>query len=349
MKVLNITDGSILGLAWKMVQEDHDVYLGINDPRFNLTGNGIYSKRSSWRTLLDKADFVIADGRGMGKFEDLFRSKGRPVLGINYLADILNDRKQQEFIDQCGISFCSDFEQIVLVHGFFNGRGWVSPFFLSFSENHLFPGNLGPLVDCMGTVVIPLKGSPKIIEMSLEKATDAFKKIGLRGFVTAAIGYNDEGEGISAVHCGMSYDCMEAICEGLKEPLTDVLFEIASGVKKEIDFTEDYLIAVRMTLPPWPYPLGFVPSEGPIIEGLNEANLPHVYLCDIYRDNGNWRVGMGSGVVLKATARGRTIREARRRVYRTLGNISVPAKQYRLDIGEGIDERIRELKVRGLI
>jgi phosphoribosylamine-glycine ligase len=84
--------------------------------------------------------------------------------------------------------------------------------------------------------------------------------------------------------------------------------------------------------------------------GLEDANLKHIFLTDVYLDNfGNYRWAGADGVLLKATARGRNIPEARRRAYRTIRNLSVLDAQYRQDIGAQSDRQIRELRGMGFL
>ncbi|MBU2249795.1 MAG: hypothetical protein KKD77_23815, partial [Gammaproteobacteria bacterium] len=125
---------------------------------------------------------------------------------------------------------------------------------------------------------------------------------------------------------GFDENAMDLLIEGLREPITDLIFETATGTKKEMNLTEDYLICVRV----------MSDRQNTMIEGLNEENLKHIHLYNVSKDLAGNYYSWG-GTVLKVTARGRSIKEARRRVYRTLKNIHIDDIQYRTDIGEDLE------------
>lgn len=232
----------------------------------------------------------------------------------------------------------------VSVGGWFNGRSWITPFNHTFEERRLFEGGLGPTTGCMGTVVVAAPDDSQLVKSTLQRLTRTLKKAAYMGPVTVRCVVNEGGIYALGLNMSFGYDSIEAIMEGLREPTLDLLFETSRGVKKEMALTHDYLIAVRLSVPPWPFrgSNGDVPGK-PIL-GVGRENLSHLFLTDVYRDNGKYKVAMGDGIVLKATARGRSVREAQRRVYRTLDNIQVQDKQYRLDIGSRVDKDIAQLK-----
>ena len=351
MKILFLSsDGIGLGVAWRMQREGHYTYVHVRAPGFMDVGRGIHHTLSSWRTVLNDVDFVVADSPGYGQYTELFRQRGRPTFGINLLADALNLKKQAAFLKECDIRMCSKIEHKLTISGWFNGREWVFPPFLTLKENHLLPGDLGPRVGCMGCTVVPLHTPTEWLMQHLNKISTALKKLGLTGLFTIQLGRDEDNSiGISGVYSGLAFDIIEGISEGLKEPLTNVLFEISVGIKDEIDVTQDYIVVVRLTVPPWPY-IPIWPDRGRTeIEGLSEDNFDHIYLCNVSTDEEGWWVPGGSGIVLKAAARGRTVREARKRVYRTLRNIQVENMQYRLDIGSGIKGCLETLTDEGVI
>jgi len=340
MKILVLSDYKKgLGLAWKLQEEGNDVTVAAKGPS---SPDAVCQRIQSWRPMMSKVDMVVCDGNGYGEYEELLNARGKVVLGASKFSDWIGSIKREDFLDECGYEKCEPVPNMLLVHGWFNGRGWLSPYFLSFKEMYLFPGNLGPIVDCMGCVVVPL-GDSRLVTEGLMPATSALKQLGLRGMVTAMLHIEDDGSiQCGGVTCGMNYDVIEAMTEGIGDSMTDLLFGVATGIKEEVAVKDDVMIAVKMSVPPWPYVLGR-PSLVMGIAGLNEHNLPHVALMDVHRHNGDWTTNMNDGVVLKATAHGQTVKQARGRVYRTLRNIEVPCKQYRMDIGKGVERQIASL------
>jgi phosphoribosylamine-glycine ligase len=112
-------------------------------------------------------------------------------------------------------------------------------------------------------------------------------------------------------------------------------------------FREDYAVAVRMSLPPYP----IIPKEGlPRYKGVRVLDIEngarnHVFLADVMlKDEVECLAGV-DGVIGCVTARGETIQEVRRRAYRTLDRIVIHEDvQFRKDVGAGVEDRIGRLK-----
>lgn len=234
----------------------------------------------------------------------------------------------------------------VSTEGWFNGRSWIEPFNHTFEEKRFMEGGLGPNTGCMGNVVLALKRRTKLVDEGLGRLEPALRKMGYRGPVDLNSIVNDEGVWGLELTPRLGYDAIEALMEGLKEPISDVLFETAVGVKREMDISLDYMIAVRASVRPWPHDDPAEEERDLPIEGINDENLRHLFLTDVYREGDDYRYAAGDGVVFKATARGRSVQEARQRVYRTVEAVEVLDKQYRRDIGTRVPtdaERLSEL------
>ena len=345
MTTLLISDkGAGLGIGWKLVQEGFNVQLFLRDGN-PYAGSGIFHRVESWRKALTKTDMAFADAPGMGQYEEVFKRAGVHTFGISQISDEINGPKQGDFLRLSQLPVDEDPTESVIISGFFNGRNWVSPFFLSIKNTHLFAGELGPLTDCMGCMTFPLQQKSGGIIDYMYQITPMLRLAEVKTFISVGVSL----EGVYGIFCGLNFDIAEAIFEGAKESTSDILYGIASGSKQSIDMTRDCLIAVRMTAPPWPYQLPFSPTPGLEISGLQPENLSHVYLTDVCLEDEVYKVVMDSGIILKATARGRSIQEARQRVYTTLKNIDVFSKQYRLDIGSTANATLGKFREAGLI
>lgn len=236
----------------------------------------------------------------------------------------------------------------VSTEGWFNGRDWISPFNHTFEEKKFLVGDLGPNTGCMGNVVVKADGD-KLVDETVKKLTPFMKAINYRGPIDInCIVNQDQLYGLE-ITARLGYDAIEALLEGLQESATDLFFETAAGIKKDMALSSDYMIAVRASVPPWPHGKPDDERVGMPILGLNEFNLKHVFLTDIYQEDDTYLYAGGDGVVLKATAHGLDIQTARNRVYRTLNNISIQDVQYRTDIGSRVMKDINLLKEWGWI
>lgn len=232
----------------------------------------------------------------------------------------------------------------VSTEGWFNGRDWIYPFNHTFEEKKFLDGNKGPNTGCMGNVVIPTYGN-KLTAATIVKIAPFLKRISYRGPVDINTIVDEHRVYALEITARLGYDAIEALMEGLKEPVTDLFFETAIGVKKSMNLTTDYMIAVRLSVPPWPHGEPDNEAVGMPIIGINEFNIKHLYLTDAYRDEGeDYLYAGGDGAILKVTARGRDIQEARNRVYRTIDNLTIQDVQYRSDIGLRAIKDIKQLK-----
>lgn len=221
----------------------------------------------------------------------------------------------------------------VSTEGWFNGRDWILPFNHTFEEKKFMTYNFGPNTGCQGCVVVPAKGGMNdLVRLGLLKLTPALKAIGYRGPIDLNTIVNEEGIWGLELTPRFGYDAIEALNEGLMEPLGDLLFEVALGVKKSMKLGTDIAMAVRLTLPPYPHADPDEADMGlPVV--IPEQDIDHIYFADVMRHDNNYRYSASDGVVLKATSHGKNFNMAYSRVYSLLSRIVLPNKQYRTDIG----------------
>jgi phosphoribosylamine---glycine ligase len=255
-----------------------------------------------------------------------------------------------QLIVQCKIPESSAVE--ISTEGWFNGREFISPFNHTLEEKKLMVGNLGKMTGCMGNLVFTTKGD-KLVDATVRKLEPILKKSGYRGPIDInCMVTKDKALGLELT-CRFGYDAIEALMQGLREPMANLLFETAIGSKTSMDITSDFLMSVRVVRDPYPVdPMLLAKHEqdlGMPIMGLNKKDMDHVYLCDAYLDNGIIRYGASDGVLLKATSFGRSIDEARSRVYTVVQNIKGIDIMYRTDIGQRAIKDLERLRSWGWI
>lgn len=406
MRILILSKfGDGLTIAYKLVMEGHHVDIWIEDKRYKHDLENIVGRPKEWRPLLTKADLIICDMVGFSQYQDLFQKLGKPFIGANPVADVMElDRlRGLETFKRAGInqpeywhfkspkecvssldSIWSD-EGLVLkpfgnidvgktylcetkdlaiwalstyptsselivqrlipkensveisTEGWFNGREFITPFNHTLEEKYHMVGNVGKMTGCMGNLVFTTPGD-KLVNSTVKLLEPMLKKAGYKGPIDInAIVTKDKVYGLELT-CRFGYDAIEALMQGLREPVANLLFETAIGSKKSMDISSDYLMCVRVARDPYPTsPSDLDKSEqdlGMPIMGLSAKDMPHVYLCDVYLDDdGTIRYGAADGLILKATSFGRTIEEAHERVYKVVHNVKAVDIQYRTDIG----------------
>ncbi|KKN05355.1 hypothetical protein LCGC14_1088190 [marine sediment metagenome] len=103
-------------------------------------------------------------------------------------------------------------------------------------------------------------------------------------------------------------------------------------------------IGITFCVEPYPMLDNIELPLGVPIVGLNTHNLRHIWLHDVQMENDRYVCAGNGGNLGVITARGDTIREARRRVYRTMDNLIIPNVMYRRDIGGRVNNDIITLK-----
>lgn len=426
MRILQLSkDGDGLGIANRLALEGHSIDLYIKNERYARCGKGLVNRVSGWQQAARKADLIICDMVGFGRFEEMLQQTNKPYLACNRFVEQLELKREKgmELFTRAGISVPETFafasvseakslpteqewglgfvikpegnagESLTMIvrepenwdyciskvpkdarlvvqrivegievstEGWFNGRDFIKPFNHTFEEKRLLVGNLGPNTGCMGNVVFAHE-SNKLTRATVERLGPFLKMVGYRGPIDINCIVSEKHAYALESTSRFGYDAIEALSEGLQEPLSDLLFETAVGTKKEMAVTRDAMMSVRLTIPPWPNTVPRPDAWGEPILGIDEKALDHLYLEDVYRDDdGVYRTAGAEGIICKATATGRKstlpngggtdyVREASRRCYRLLDNISVGAKQYRTDIGRRVNANYATLKEQGWI
>ena len=233
----------------------------------------------------------------------------------------------------------------VSTEGWFDGNDFIPPYNHTFEEKKFLEGNLGPNTGCMGNIVIA-RESNRLTRATVERLRPLLRHLHWRGPIDVNCIVNEEGAFALEATARFGYDAIEAFLEGVKMGAGEFLRGIASRELTTIPISSDYLIAVRLSVPP--YPLedeNVVPEWGEPLLGINEESIRHLWLCNVYVDPKDqlFKTSGADGLTLVATARGESVADARRRVYRTLNNIRVGSKMYRRDIGSRADEAIKHL------
>lgn len=241
----------------------------------------------------------------------------------------------------------------VSTEGWFNGQEWISPFNHTFEEKRLFEGNLGPNTGCMGNVVLT-RPSNRLTQATVERLSPFLQRIGWKGPVDVNCIVNESGAYALEATARFGYDAIEALLEGLRGNAADFFFEVAKGRLGEMDITSESMICVRLTVPPYPIEDVKQKEWGEPILGINDQNIRHLFLCNVFIEDNLFKVADADGLVLKATARGAKkdndyVRTARDRAYRTLENIRLGGKQYRLDVGKRVNEDMKQLAAWGWV
>jgi len=226
----------------------------------------------------------------------------------------------------------------------FNGVDFVFPAVISVNESKFMEDDRGVTVESMGCTLCVCSSKKKAFVETLLKFKDLLRKVSYCGFFTLECSIDQGNIKISKIEPYFKYDLLYAFLEGTQEEIGRALHEIAIGAKKEFKFPEMCAIAVRISIPPYPYE--HIKCKGVPLNGICTENEKHVWLQNTIRsDRGVVKSNGSHGVIATVTARGSSVRECRRRVYRTIENLDIEEMQFRRDVGvkaESIFEKLKE-------
>lgn len=261
---------------------------------------------------------------------------------VKHLKDAVTPAIVQERIDGVEVS----------TEGWFDGKDWVPQLFNhTMEEKRLMEGRRGPQTGCMGNVVwMTNDEGDEIVKRTLVSLTPLLQKIEYVGPLDVNCIATEKELYFLEFTARFGYDALQALLELIKDNLFDILWGVATRSHKHLRVIDEYAIAVRLSMPPYPYEEGCDILKGAQVVAVPDEAKRHVMLSDVMmNEQGVVMVGV-DGVVGCVTARGSTIQEIRRRAYRTINNIVLHDDvQYRKDIGAGVENSIERLKTWGWI
>ena len=322
--------GRTLPIAGRLKNEGHLVKVWIQQaPEEVLKGSRNPSRVQNPTKLLEQFDLILSEPT-LGVQAEAIQSSGKQVLGSNMVIDkLVRDKQYQikvlEFLlgkqePLVGLS--------VRLSGFMGPEGFNSLFMLSLPCYGFMDRDKGLRTEGMGSLVVFLNEGDKLTKILLP--FEAYlQKAKYQGIFNASLSIKGDLWNIAFMDTYLVPEDILAGAEMLKTSLFDFLFGLLDG--KEGKAWPGLGLSVGLSVPPWPYIGSPVTGEYLTIPGPAEkhVSLSHLYLGCL-------------GVV---TSKGQDVREARRRVYRTVENsVTSPMVQYREDIGIGAEKDLATLR-----
>lgn len=334
--------GASLSLAKKVADEGHIVKFYIHNSNYKQLGNGIVEKAQ--RSEFHKSDIVIFDEAGLGDYANEM-AKHKPVLGASRFADTFNEdiEYKKEVLQRSDLELSQGEGVTIYTTGWYNGFNFISPFHSYFKKTKFMEGDLSIDTECMGCLLWYHKTN-KLVKNTLHKLRGELKKIGYKGAITFKCQVSEKGVYINDVHFGFEYDSTYAALEGLRQPVSETLYRMAFDSIKRVKASPDWLCATRVTKPPYPFPMSSEYQGLSTIKGINNENLKHIWLRDVYLKEGEYKFAGSDGFILTVTARGLTPYKAFKRTHRTIGNLYIDNVQFRKDIVYGMEDKYNKVK-----
>ena len=211
-------------------------------------------------------------------------------------------------------------------------------------DSKLMEGDIGPDVGFMGAVIIKLSDTSRLYKETLAKLVYSFNKVNYIGPVTLYCTIYDDSIYVRQMIARVNKSTVHIILDMLKEDDSVVLDNLHSNLLPKLNLISQYGVGFLIAVPPFPYTVDF-PTDT-VVDGLTNSNIKHIWLPEMV---GNV-ISTFDGVVGIITARGdfidnwHPIRDARRRIFRTINNIKVKNLMYRRDVGVRAQEQLEKIK-----
>jgi hypothetical protein len=201
----------------------------------------------------------------------------------------------------------------VNVIGWFNGLNWVRPFFYATPNSK----------EIGAVAMLAQKNNTKLTARTIEPLDKWLRAIDYKGSVTAYLLVEDKTEEVyvDRFEIGLTAPCIFAMMESLKSPTGDFLNSLAFGNESEMNASMDYLLGVEVQSKDQG-------MHGAPVLGLEDGNLKHIFLHGVYKDETGYMMSGETAPIYTAVARGQDVREAARRVYRTIDEVQFPRMSY---------------------
>lgn len=231
----------------------------------------------------------------------------------------------------------------ISTQGWFNGLTWVEPFDHTMEDKRFLVGGKGPNVGSMGSVVWPVASNNDRFVRELKKLTPFLKTIQYKGPIDLNCIADASGVWALELTVRFGYDAIEAWHALLDEPFGVSLMELAMGTKARFRLKREAATAVRLTVPPYPHGEPSKMDRGlPVIGAWPPRK--EQYLTDVYVDRGMARWSASDGVLMKVVGTGATVKSSRRSAYNGVDRVYTQGLQYRTDVGERVEQDVKQLK-----
>ena len=224
----------------------------------------------------------------------------------------------------------------VAVGAFFNGSEFIYPINVNFEHKKLFPGNIGPSTGEMGTSMF---WSPPntLHKETLAKMEPTLKAEGYVGYMDINCIVNANGVYPLEFTARFGYPCLFIQQEGIMNPFGEFLYQLAKGEKPTLKTRSGFQVGVRIIVPPYPFDdteAFDTHSKEAVIIFKKPDDKDSIHIEDVKLVDDEWVVAGTTGVIVTCVGCGQTMQQARARAYNRVGNVILPNRYYRNDIGE---------------
>lgn len=209
-------------------------------------------------------------------------------------------------------------------------------------ESSLMEGGKGPEVLCMGSVLWVGDDGSRLFKEGVGKLLPFLLKMHYVGPISLTTIVTKDKVYATDITTTFSYSSIFILLEMYKGKVEELLKQLSDNKLGRMEFKSEIGIGIDLSV--LPFPLGTFIDWTPIeLLGFNKFNLKHFWGYDFSRVKDKYYTRGKGGRIGTVTSRGDNIagfsplRDAKRRVHRTIGNLRIPGLMYRRDIGDRVD------------
>lgn len=280
-------------------------------------------------------------------------SEGKDVI------EILENYYKDPVLKNQPISLQQKAEGIEIGVGrYFNGQNWVGPIEINIEHPYLFPGDIGPLTEEMGTVGWYTEKENKLYRETLKKLEPFLREIDYRGDIGINTIINNKGVHALETTARLGSPIIHIHTLLQKSDWAEFLKAVADGKDYDLKYKRGYGVVTSLCVPPFPFQKHFKTDvcSGLTIDtsDVSKKDWKYIHLDEMVYDleTRKYKVSdQTNGFIMYVTGYDRwDVKKAKNRSLKVARKIHLPKIFYRIDIGDKfVQENRRKLKNWGWI
>ena len=286
-----------------------------------------------------------------GEKRFVFKPSGKDLpCSLTYVSEDSEDLiKWVEYVDKY---FGKDVESFILqefkegvcvsTEMYCDGKRLIRPANHTIEVKKVMSGELGQATGCAGNIVwVEHDETCRIVQEGLARVERLVVEAGLVGPIDLNAVVNEEGVWGLEWTPRFGYDATPTLIKMIQGGVGKFMSDIARGQGSTLQMIDKLASAVRITIPPYPLEPNKVedvqkvcPNIGVPIRGVPEDKEDRFYFFEVMLDDGDFVHSVGTGVIAAVVGFGDSVEEAFAEPYEILDQLSIPNKQYRVDLAE---------------
>lgn len=351
--------GASIGIARKVQESGNKVYFYVNNKQYTKIGDGfvdkvceddvlfqgdIFSRIVFDQLKLLNPDIVMFDYNfdAANTLKIEFEKVGVPSYGASLLSKSIKNNLPylSKILNMSGIMTGDAPDSAMpITYSITYNASKVSSSSIYFEYTRLMNDDMGP-VAYMGS--IGYHGNTSALDNQVREFLDLLTQSNYSGKMDLFLRVHQQNLWCDGISFYFNPNTIYAFLENINSYPADFFYDCAMNQQAEFGFKSPWSCQITCGVPPFPYT---VETQNPKeVSGIDSGVMKHLWITDLDKSGSMYVSKPITGNVFSVSSRGGYIREAKRRAYRTLSNISLDELMFRTDIGQDTADRCRQLR-----